>query len=208
MITQKSVPWWTEELTVKRKKLNSLRRLYQRTKNNQQLRERRKSRYYEEKTTYQATIKREKLKSWKEYCNLTPCADPWNSVYRLASNKTKRIQTMTTLQKPDGSLMSDLNETLMVMIDHLTPNDEQSDDTDHHKRIRTLSTEPIQTADGRNYNPTEVKNAMDDLNHKKAPGKDSITGEIYQSLQTIPFIYLHNIRVFEEKMFPEKVEKS
>jgi hypothetical protein len=24
------------------------------------------------KTKYQATIKEEKLKSWKEYCNLTP----------------------------------------------------------------------------------------------------------------------------------------
>jgi hypothetical protein len=29
---QKSVPWWTPELTIKRKRLNALRRLYQRTK--------------------------------------------------------------------------------------------------------------------------------------------------------------------------------
>jgi len=64
---------------------------------------------------------------------LTWCANPWNAVYKLASNKTKRSQTMTTLQKPDGSLTSDLNETLKVMIDHLSPNDKQSDDTDHHK---------------------------------------------------------------------------
>jgi hypothetical protein len=56
---------------------------------------------------------------------------------------------MTTLQKPDGSLTSDLNETLRVMIEHLTPNDVRSDDTDHPKRIRNLSTEPIQTADDR-----------------------------------------------------------
>jgi hypothetical protein len=102
MIMQKSVPWWTEELTMKRKKLNALRRRYQRMKNNDELREQRKNRYYEEKTTYQATIKREKLKSWKEYCNLTQCANPWNAVYKLASNKTERSQMMTTLQKPDG----------------------------------------------------------------------------------------------------------
>jgi hypothetical protein len=107
----------------------------------------------EERTTYQAKIKREKLKSWKEYCNLTPCANPWNAVYKLASNKTKRSLKMTNLQKSDGSLTSDLNETLKVMIDHLTPNDERSDDTDHHKRIRNLATEPIQTADDRDYNP-------------------------------------------------------
>jgi len=197
-----------EELTIKSKKLNALRRLYQRTKNNEELREHRKNRC-KEKTTYQAKIKREKLKSWKEYCNLTPCANPWNAVYKLASNKTKRSQTMTTLQIPDSSLTSNLNETMKVMTDHLTPNDEQSDDTDHHKRIRTLSTEPIQTADDRDYTPAEVKNAIDDLNHKKVPGEDGITREIYQSLQTIPFIYLHYIKlVFEEKLFTKDVEKS
>jgi hypothetical protein len=43
------------------------------------------------------------------------------------------------------------------MFDHLTPNDEQSDDTDHHKRIRNLSTEPIQTADDRDYTLAEKK---------------------------------------------------
>ena len=140
---------------------------------------------------------------------MTPCANPWNAVYKLASNKTKISQTMTTLQKPDSSLTSNLNETLKVMTDHLTPNDEQSDDTDHHKRIRTLSTEPIQTADDRDYTPAEVKNAIDDLNHKKVPGEDGITREIYQSLQTIPFIYLHYIKlVFEEKLFTKDVEKS
>jgi len=36
--TQKSVPWWTEDLTIKRKRLNALRRRYQRTKNNEELR--------------------------------------------------------------------------------------------------------------------------------------------------------------------------
>jgi hypothetical protein len=57
-IRYKSVPWWTVELTIKRKRLNALRRRYQRTKNNAALREYRKNTYYEEKTKYQ-TIKRE-----------------------------------------------------------------------------------------------------------------------------------------------------
>jgi hypothetical protein len=96
---------------------------------------------------------------------------------------------------------------MKVMIDHITPNYEQSYDTDHHKRIRTLSTEPTQTVSDRGYTPAEVKNAIDDLNHKKAPKEGGIIGEIYRSLQTIPFMYLHNIRVFEEKLFPEEVEK-
>jgi hypothetical protein len=54
----KSVPWWTEELTLKRKRINALRRRYQRTTNNDGLRERRKNQYHEEKSKYQAAIKR------------------------------------------------------------------------------------------------------------------------------------------------------
>ena len=81
---------------------------------------------------------------------------------------------MTALQKPDGSLTSDLNKTLKAMIDHLTPNDEQSDDTDGHKRNRTLSTEPIQPIHDRDYTPEEVKNAIDDLKHKKGPEKTAL----------------------------------
>jgi hypothetical protein len=39
VIADKSVPRWTEELTVMRKRTNALRRRYQRTRNNEGLRE-------------------------------------------------------------------------------------------------------------------------------------------------------------------------
>jgi len=43
-----------------RKRINALRRRYQRTTNNDELRERRKNQYHDEKTEYQTAIKREK----------------------------------------------------------------------------------------------------------------------------------------------------
>jgi hypothetical protein len=98
----------------------------------------------------------------------------------MAINKTKESQTMTTLQKPKGSLTSNLNETMMVMSDYLIPTDDQLDDTDYHKGIRAQSKEPILTADDREYTPAEVKNAIYDLKHNKEPGEDGITGDIYQ----------------------------
>jgi hypothetical protein len=55
----KLVTWWTQELTIKRKRLNAIRRHNQRTHNNE-LRESRKKTYHEEKSSYQAAIKREK----------------------------------------------------------------------------------------------------------------------------------------------------
>ena len=207
--THKSVPWWTEDLTIKRKRLNALRRRYQRTKNNEELRELRKNIYYEEKANYQATIKKEKTKSWKEYCNLTPSTNPWNAIYKLATNKAKESQIMTTLQKPDGSLTSNLNETLKIMSDYLIPTDDQRDDTDYHKGVRAKSKEPILTADDREYTPTEVKNAIYDLKHNKAPGEDGITGEIYQRVYTqLPTtIYTIYNECLRKGCFPKKWKK-
>jgi hypothetical protein len=114
----KSVTWWTQELTIKRKRLNAIRRRYQR-KHNIELRENRKKTYRDEKSSYQAAIKREKLKSWQEYCNLTSSSNPWNTVYKLASNKNKKSPTMMTVLKPHGPYTSNLNETVQVMLDHL-----------------------------------------------------------------------------------------
>ena len=59
--------------------------------------------YHEEKSRYQAAIKKEKLNSWKEYCNLTPSTNPWNTVYKITTNKHRRVLPMTTLLKSDGS---------------------------------------------------------------------------------------------------------
>ena len=61
----KSVPWWTDALKLMRKKTNSLRRQYQRTLHNEELREIRKNQYIEGKEKYQAEIRKEKTNSWK-----------------------------------------------------------------------------------------------------------------------------------------------
>jgi hypothetical protein len=108
----KSVPWWTQELTEMRKTANYLRRKYQRTRDNAEQREKTKATYFDQKAKYAATIKREKIKSWKEYCNLTKEANPWNAVYRLAAGKNKIYTQITTLHKSDGPLTRDTKEIL------------------------------------------------------------------------------------------------
>ena len=53
--------WWTDELTVMRKRTNALRRRYQRKRKHEGLREQRKTIYLAEKARYEATIRREKI---------------------------------------------------------------------------------------------------------------------------------------------------
>jgi hypothetical protein len=67
---KKSVPWWTDSLSIMWKRANACRRLYQRTRNDEELRECRKQKDIEEKRKLQAGIKHEKLNSWKEFCNV------------------------------------------------------------------------------------------------------------------------------------------
>ena len=119
-----------------RKHTNALRRRFQRTRTNEYLRERRKTRYLEEKASYEATIRREKLSSWKAYCNLTTTSNPWNEVYKIAAGKVKTNMQLTTLQRPDGSLTQDLTETLQLMLEHFTTENKEDDDTDYHKLAR------------------------------------------------------------------------
>ena len=72
----RSVPWWSSELTVLRKRALALRRRYQKTRNDDNLRQERKFRYQEGKRLYQAKLQEEKLKSWKDFCCRTADSNP------------------------------------------------------------------------------------------------------------------------------------
>jgi len=93
-IVFKSVPWWTGELTIMRKKFNAMRRRYQRTLQDSNLRETRKLQYLQEKRKYEATLRKAKIQSWKEYCNATTSTNPWNMVYKLATGKMRSCSTL------------------------------------------------------------------------------------------------------------------
>jgi len=84
-MSNKSAPRWTEELEVMRKRVNALRRRYQRTKKNEELREQRKTIFRRESKVGNNNQKRKKNSSWKEYCNMTSSTNPWNDVYKLAA---------------------------------------------------------------------------------------------------------------------------
>jgi hypothetical protein len=182
-ITNKSVPWWTDELTVMRKRTNALRRRYQRTRKHEGLREQRKTIYLAGKAMYEATIKREKIQSWKEYCNLMTFSNPWNEVHKSEAGKRRDNTQITTLRKPDGFLTEDLRETLQLMLEHFTPDDKE-EDTELHKLARAQALEPADTDDDidfTDFTVEETRNAVASMDKKKAPGEDGITGEVYKS---------------------------
>jgi DNA-dependent RNA polymerase auxiliary subunit epsilon len=163
-----------------RKITNYLRRKYQKTRDNAEQRERNKAMYLDQKSKYAATIKSEKAKSWKEYCNLTTEANPWNAVCRLAAGKKKINTQITTLRKPDGSLTRDTKDTLRHMLEYFTPEDNELEDNNHHKQVRDMIARPPNTQDDREFTREEIIKVIEGMNNKKAPGEDGITAEIYK----------------------------
>jgi hypothetical protein len=86
-------------------KLNAIRRRYQRTKHDNNLREARKYQHVLDKREYEAALRKAKVQSWKQYRNVTTSSNPWNAVYKLASGKIKSRSLLSTLKKPKTDLM-------------------------------------------------------------------------------------------------------
>ena len=142
----KSVPWWTPELTILRKKVNALRRRYQRTINNDQLRQERKDQYMEGLRQYRSKINMQKMESWKEFCNITDGSNPWNAVYKLAACKLRNQNSLSTFQKEDGTYSTNLQSTVKYMLQQFFPDDRKEDDNEEQQQLRKML-EPPGTSD-------------------------------------------------------------
>jgi len=165
--------------------------------------------YLESKSTYAATIKREKMRSWKEFCNVSKATNPWGVIYKLASGRDNTRAQITTLFKPDGTQTTDTTETISLMMDTFAPKDNKLDDNDYHKSVRALTKQPVNTEDDREFTVEEVGNAIASMNNK-APGNDGITGYTYkQAFKTVPkFITALYNGCLKQGIFPTKWKEA
>jgi hypothetical protein len=143
----KTVPWWTENLTVLRKRINALCRRYQRTLNDVMLRNERKNQYLKGNREYLSKLQKERTDSWNTYCTLTDDTNTWNAVYKIAGGKNKSPTVLKTIQKQDGTFTEDTVSTLKYMLHYFSPEDNESSDSEYHQKVRKLSKEPLETED-------------------------------------------------------------
>lgn len=209
-ITGRTVPWWSTELQILRKKTNALRRRYQRTRNNEDLRSERKTQYMEGKRLYQSRIEEEKFKSWQKHCSSIEGNNPWDTIYKIASGKARTMTCLSTLQTSDGTFTDNAESTISHMLDAFAPKDEEINDSASHKRIRELTTEAIRTEDDKLFTREEILYTIKQFNPKKAPGEDGLTSEILlQVFKAFPAFMteIYN-KCLKESCFPQQWKKS
>ena len=120
-------------MTVLRKRSKAQSRLHQRTRKHNDFWEKRRAQYSENKATYAANIKRENIRTRKDYCNMTTDNISSDAVYKLASGKRYKSNLISTLRKQDGSLTTHTKETLRLKQENFTPEYNDWDDSDCHK---------------------------------------------------------------------------
>ena len=69
-------------------------------------------------------------------------------------------------------------ETLQCILENFIPKDDKAEETDHHKRIRTFTEEPMGPEDDREFTSEEIRQTIKNVDHQKAPGEDGITSQI------------------------------
>jgi len=207
--SHRSVSWWSADLTILRKRTNALRRLHRTTRNNDELREKRKTQYFGCKATYAATIRREKIRSWKEYRDVSTATNPWGAIYKIAAGKGNTM-TQMSLRKPDRTLTADTKETLSLMMETFAPQDNRGDDNEYHKNIRALTEQPVNTTDDWEFTTPEIRNIIENMKTNRAPGEDGITSEIYNhAFKTVPtFITAIYNSCLKQGIFPTDWKKA
>ncbi len=137
------------------------------------VREQRKVQYLITKAEYAKTIRKERYEFWKKFCTITSAINPWNVIYRLAAGRRKQAALTPTLKKKDGTLTTNLHETLQYTLQNLTPEDNQTDDKEIHKQIRAITREAIDT-DDKKITLQEVKTAVASMREKRRQGRTVI----------------------------------
>jgi hypothetical protein len=150
VLKKNTVRWWTRGLTVLGKRTNALQRRYQRTTNNENLRQERKTKYFEGRREYEGKVQEAKLKSWKMFCSINDGAYPWNAVYKI-SGKTRTSTTLTTFEKEDGTYTTETRSTIMHTLEHFAPDDRENSENELNRKIRKEIQEPIDMADDKPF---------------------------------------------------------
>jgi len=208
--SHKSVPWWTQNLTILREKVNTQRRKFERTKDNNDLRDHRKEQYLAIKAEYAAAIRKEIYTSWKGYCTMTSIINPWSVIYKTLACRDRRAAPQTTLKQKDGTLTTNIQETIQHMLQILTPEDNQADDTEMQKHTRALAQQEIDTDDDKEFTVQEVRNVVMSMGKNKAPVEDCIPSEVFKRVVEILPRYVVSIYngCFRKGTFPQRWKKA
>jgi len=99
-------------------------------------------------------------------------------VYKIASGKIRTTTRLTTLEKENGTYITDVRCTILHTSEHFAPHATEDSDNELHREIRKEIQRPLDTADDKAFAKEEIIAVLKKFSPKKAPGEDGITSDI------------------------------
>ena len=88
------------------------------------------------------------------------------------------------------------------MMEYFIPEDSESSNSEHHKSIRQLAVEPLDTLDDVEFTEEEILAVLEKFDPSKTPGEDSLNSDILEDFQVLSQFLHRDIRVPKEKILP------
>ncbi len=158
-----SVPWWTLELTAKRKQVRIMHRKARKHKTDHLW-----NLYKEGLKEFKKLIKASKHKSWKDFTDKISSIPSASRLHKTLKSLDIHNSQLGSLKKPDGKHTSTPIDTLHALADALLPNDNPPPTTpatpnDYHEEIINKV-----------ITPDRLKKVCSDMAPNKSPGPDAI----------------------------------
>lgn len=206
-ISNRTVPWWNEELTRLRKLANNAKR--------QLIRARKlqldnidffSNNYKKKRNTYVKEILKNKTVAWRKFVNKVGNEDPWSMVYKIVSDKIKKPNYMCSLSLPTGQQTLNWTESINALLDKCVPKDEQISESAAQKELRKQNAEYLNCNLEPDISEDEITLAIKKLKNNKAPGVDNFQSEIIKALWKDRRDILYNIfnLCLRESVFPDE----
>lgn len=177
----KAHPWWTPELDITRKKVRALRRRYQRSKN-PELKQIFKRAYYEFLQEYKIDITNAKENSWQNFCTDNTKQNIFGLPYKIAFEKMRKPLIIPPILKEDGTLTSNVIQSLTEIMKCLFQKDNIENDTPVQKELRISINRNIGHLHDHFFTLNEVTGIITKLKPRSAPGLDNITSNLLKCI--------------------------
>lgn len=99
-------------------------------------------------------------------------------MFKLAAGKLQSKTTLLTLITQNGTYTMDIVSTMKHMMEYFLPEDNESSDSAHHKFIRQLAAEPLDTIDGEEFTKEEIQAVLEKFGPDEAPVEDGLDRDI------------------------------
>lgn len=185
-----AVPWWTQELSILRKRVSAFRRRFQRCSWDENLREQRKADFKRERATFKKEVQHAKWAYWRRSLSEVTLHRPFTSHFKWARGKCTQRLRIETIKRTDGTETSGFRDTILALMDHHFPQDKWEEDTETQAQVRSYV--PELGEDDPPFTLGELEQVFRSLNRGRAPGLDGIPLELVEvAFETNKRLFLH-----------------